>query len=109
MAVANGVKIAVTVVALAGAGYLIWNHFQKQSASDVTLLKTTYGCTDCQNIFEMNQRQIADLGAAAAPTCPKCNKANTFEAFECQSCKKPIAPVGHGSVPKVCPLCKGKP
>lgn len=103
------IKVAVAVIALGAAGFLAWRQFQAEATDDVRDLSSTFLCEDCKSIFDKTQRELQALPSQDGhPPCPTCGKTNTADVFRCPNCAKAIFPVGHGSIPPICPHCKKK-
>lgn len=101
------VKIAVAILALAAAGYFAWGQHKAATEDDGRNVTTAFLCEDCKNVFEMTQWEIQAVSSKGRElACPKCGKSNLSHVFKCPNCNEALYPVGHSSVPKICPHCK---
>lgn len=106
----NGIKIAIAILALGAAAYLIVTNLKsKPGESDFSSQISHWQCTECKAEFTQTQgelRRVNDELGAGPPPCPKCSKRLTTEMFECDQCKGLFALVGHSQLPDKCPHCK---
>ncbi|MCC6426415.1 MAG: hypothetical protein IT435_06305 [Phycisphaerales bacterium] len=107
----NGVKIAVAVVALAGAGFFVWRSFSHIGPAEddsFTTMPRYFTCAASHDFTttseEMRRVVTANDGIMLCTQC----KSPAVEKFKCPKCSKFGDFVGFGQTPPVCPFCNAK-
>ncbi len=103
----KGMQIAIIVLALGGAAYLIIHNLTKEKPGSAEGAHAHYYiCSnpDCKEEYSWTPGE--DLGGREdASICPKCGTPNAMDAAKCPSCGRYHALEGHGRYKKNCPYC----
>lgn len=122
--VATGIKVALVVIALAGAGYLAWSSRSGEAQEDTPDSAVPYMCIDCKTPFSLTpagyERLSQSGGIKTVSTeesrrgelrfrCPKCEKFGGVPALVCPNDKTTFANVPSKGEPIKCPKCGWQP
>jgi len=111
----NGIKYAVIVVGLAAAGFFFWRNLSAKSEYGEDLEAPTYWlCANegCGKEFQVSLGEFISAqgtgGEEVRVKCPACGSQKVLRANPCPHCGRNLQLIGHGSLPEICPHCKGK-
>lgn len=102
----KGVQIAIIVLCLAGAGFLVAKQFTGEKPGSAEGARTHYYvCSNSKCKHEFTFTPGENIGDREADTCPDCNTPGASEAARCPACGKLHALEGHGRYKPNCPHC----
>lgn len=108
MAISNGIKVGVIVLALGAAVFMVFKNTKSENENDA-LLNSAQQTYKCSNGHEFMMTAAESRASATNNNgivlCPQC-QGPASEGYVCPSCKKVMPLVGHGSIPTSCPFCK---
>jgi len=101
---------AVIVVAVAAAGYFLWNWRSTNSVDNPEGFFYVCQNPQCRNEFSVSEKDDAAYQKAhygEPRICPKCGQKNVVDADRCPTCKRMYPKSGRSA--SGCPFCNKKP